>query len=43
MIELKNISKEFTLNGKTNTLYKDLNFTIKKGDFIAINDRFQKN
>jgi ABC-type lipoprotein export system ATPase subunit len=36
MIELKRISKWFTISGKPNFILKDINLTINEGEFVSI-------
>jgi putative ABC transport system ATP-binding protein len=36
MIELKHISKWFSISGKPNFILKDINLTVKEGEFISI-------
>src|SRR5580704_4883669 len=36
MIELKKISKWITINGRPNFILKDINLSIKEGEFISI-------
>ncbi|MDR3714905.1 MAG: ABC transporter ATP-binding protein [Puia sp.] len=36
MIDLKHISKWFTISGKPNFILKDINLTIREGEFVSI-------
>jgi ABC-type lipoprotein export system ATPase subunit len=36
MIDLKRISKWFTISGKPNFILKDINLTIREGEFVSI-------
>ena len=36
MIEVKNLTKSFIYKGKRNYIFKDINFTVKKGESIGI-------
>lgn len=36
VLEIEHIYKDFTINGETVNVLKDINFTVKKGEFISI-------